>query len=149
MNPEQVICTQFVSCVNTNWNPEPSTLESDSRTGTGVDTPCIRQLSRLQPASGLYCIAMKTVTRGNFVRLSTSLKAHLYSRGGFPTGYHLSNQRTFIYFCVTPERYRARSLRWRFPDGKPLARRARDQSALLFWLFACCWRAGLCRPVAS
>ena len=32
---------------------------------------------------------------------------------------HLSNKRTFIYFCVTPERYRTRSLRERFPDGKP------------------------------
>ena len=45
---------------------------------------------------------------------------------------HLSNQGTFIYFCVTPKRYRARSLRDRFPDGKPLTRRARDQSELLF-----------------
>ena len=45
---------------------------------------------------------------------------------------HLSNQRTFIYFCVTPERYRARSLLERFSCGIPLARRAFDLSALLF-----------------
>ena len=46
---------------------------------------------------------------------------------------------------VTPERYRARSLRERFPGGIPLASRALDQSALLF----CCCHAtagnGACR----
>ena len=51
----------------------------------------------------------------------------------------------YFRLCVTPERYRARSLRERFPGGIPLASRALDQSALLF----CCCHAtasdGACR----
>ena len=58
---------------------------------------------------------------------------------------HLSNQRTFVYFCVTPERYRAGSLPERYSCGIPQASRPLDQSALLF----CCCHAtagdGACR----
>ena len=73
-------------------------------------------------------MAARTVASGELV------KAHLHL-AVFPTGSravsHLSNQRCFIYFCMTPERYHARSLWERFPDGKPLARHAVDQSALV------------------
>ena len=56
--------------------------------------------------------------------------SHLHLGGisdGIPRRIALVESAHFIYVCVTPERYRARSLR------KPLARRrAVDQSALLF-----------------
>ena len=75
---------------------------------------------------------------------TTSVLRPIYTRrysGGISRGIaHLSNQRTFIYFCVTPERYRARSLLERFSCGIPLARRALDQSALLFW-YIDCWHS--------
>ena len=75
-------------------------------------------------------LPLVTLITLNLVTLFLEILRPIYTRRyscGIPRGIaHLSNQRTFIYFCVTPERYRAVS-RWiasraiflRYTAGQP------------------------------
>ena len=82
---------------------------------------------------GPTCI-MKVKVKG------TTLYKGPFTLGGIPDGIPRGIalvQSVHIYLFLRDiravrERYRAQSLRERFPDGKPLARCAVDQSALLF-----------------
>ena len=82
-------------------------------------------------------VEVAEVARSDYSNALRPIYTRRYSCGISRGIAHLSNQRTFIYFCVTPERYRAGSLPERYSCGIPPASRPLDQSALLF----CCCHA--------